>query len=384
MASWRESAAQDADKTAAALFRQLATLDPAQAQSSVRPPEGAVSGGSPGSGPTGGAVPGGASGFSSDSQHWRAIRQVIQGTVSIPDKKAGQLVQSEGDAWRAYKNGPLANWGAWGLLAVIVVLAVFYLIRGRIRVEHGMSGKKMLRFAEMERLAHWLLAVSFIILALTGLNITYGKYFLLPVIGKSAFSGITYAGKMLHNYTAFAFMAGLVMILVLWIRENFPNVHDLKWLAKGGGMFTKGVHPPARKFNAGQKIIFWVVLLGGISISMSGLALMFPFQTAMFAKTFAVLNVFGFDLPTQLTAVQEMQYASNWHAIVAFVLIGVIIAHIYIGTIGMEGAFDAMGSGEVDENWAKEHHSIWVKETREAEQAKGKKKKSGAAAAPAE
>lgn len=362
----------------------LEMYDPqsAQAQSSVRPPAGAVVGGSP----TGGEVPGGIRpGGADDSDMWRAVRKGIQGTVSIPDKKAGQLVQSEGDNWRAWKNGPIANWGAIGLAAILVILALFYLLRGRIRVDHGMSGRTVERFSDIERMAHWLLAVSFIILALSGLNITYGKYFLMPVIGKSAFALISQAGKWLHNYVSFAFMAGLVMIFVLWVKENFPNRYDLEWLVKGGGMFAKGVHPPSKKFNAGQKIIFWAVILGGLSLVLSGIALLFPFQTSMFSGTFAVLNVFGFNLPTDLAPIHEMQLATAWHAIVALILIVIILAHIYIGTIGMEGAFDAMGTGEVDENWAKEHHSIWAKEVTGSKRSRKAKGKGGAAkAAPAE
>jgi formate dehydrogenase subunit gamma len=142
-----------------------------------------------------------------------------------------------------------------------------------------------------------------------------------------------------------------------------PHWRDLRWLAVGGGFFTKGVHPPAWKFNAGQKIIFWLVILGGISISLSGLTLMFPYQLPLFAKTFGALNsVFGLGLPETLTPNEEMQYAASWHGIVALFFIVVIIAHIYIGSIGMEGAFPAMGSGQVDMNWAKEHHSLWAEE----------------------
>lgn len=348
-----------------------------QAQSSVRPPAGAVGSGDP----TDGSVPGGVRpGGVDDSDMWRAVRKGIQGTVSIPDKNAAQLVQSEGDNWRAVRNGPLVRWGGIALGAIIVLLALFYLVRGKIRVEHGLSGKTVTRFGDIERVGHWLLAVSFIILAITGLNITFGKMVLMPVIGKAAFSSISALGKWLHNYVAFAFMAGLVMVFVIWIKENFPDRYDLPWLAKGGGMFTKGVHPASRKFNAGQKILFWLVVLVGISISLSGIMLLFPFQFAMFGKTFAFLNIFGFGLSTDLTPIQEMQLASLWHAIVALALIVVIIAHIYIGTIGMEGAFDAMGSGEVDENWAKEHHSVWAKEATKTRKKGGRRTK----AVPAE
>ncbi|MGI9570147.1 MAG: formate dehydrogenase subunit gamma, partial [Desulfobulbia bacterium] len=176
------------------------------------------------------------------------------------------------------------------------------------------------------------------------------------------FATMTFYGKWIHDHVAFAFMLSLVLILVVWIRHNFPNRHDFIWLLKGGGLFMKGSHPPARKFNAGQKILFWLVILGGASLSLSGIALLFPFQTSLFAKTFEFLNIFGLNLPTDLTPVAEMQLATLWHSVVALVLICVVVAHIYIGTLGMEGAFDAMGSGEVDQNWAKEHHSVWCAE----------------------
>ena len=179
-------------------------------------------------------------------------------------------------------------------------------------------------------------------------------------------------------------MLGLAIIFVTWVTNNIPNKHDLIWISKGGGLFSKGVHPPSRKFNAGQKMIFWLVILGGVSISLSGWALMFPFEYAFFAKTFAFLNNFGFNLPTDLTPIQEMQLSQAWHTMVAVFMIAVILAHIYIGSIGMEGAFDAMGSGEVDVNWAKEHHNLWVEEVL-AEEAKADGGKPGEKApAPAE
>ena len=202
---------------------------------------------------------------------------------------------------------------------------------------------------------------SFVILALTGLNLLYGRYTLLPLLGPEAFTAITIAGKYAHNYLSFAFMAGLALSFVLWVRHNIPSKIDIDWLKAGGGIFTKGA-PPARKFNAGQKIIFWVVMLGGLSVSLSGIALLFPFQTAMFAKTFGLLNMIGFDLPTTLTMLQEQQLNQLWHGIVSLVLMTIIVAHIYIGSVGMEGALDAMNSGKVDRNWAKEHHGLWVKE----------------------
>jgi formate dehydrogenase subunit gamma len=301
-----------------------------------------------------------------DNELWRKVREGLQGQVSIPDKKAGQLVQSDGEAWRNFRNGPLPKYGLWGMGGIVVLLAAFFLLRGRIPIEHGWAGRTITRFSDLERFGHWLLATSFVILALTGLNILYGRYFLLPLIGPELFSEMSVWGKWLHNYVAFAFMVALAITFLVWIRHNFPTWRDVVWLAKGGGLLVRGSHPPAWKFNAGQKIVFWLVMLGGLSLSLSGLALLFPFQTALFAKTFAALNTLGSfvglspNLPTQLTPLQEMQHATMWHGIVALGLVVVIIAHIYIGTLGMQGAFSAMGSGQVDVNWAKEHHSLWA------------------------
>ncbi|MBZ0217738.1 MAG: formate dehydrogenase subunit gamma [Fimbriimonadaceae bacterium] len=333
--------------------------------------------------PTGGNVPGGTLGNRSDGSFWSGIRHGAEGNVSIMDKKAGRLIQAEGDTWRNVRNGALSEYGVWGLLGIIILLALFFLIRGRIRIESGRSGETITRFKFIERVGHWTLAVSFIILGLTGLNVLYGRYVVLPVLGADAFGAISQAGKWLHNFVGFAFMIGLVMVFVMWVVHNFPNRTDLNWIAKGGGLFTKGSHPPAKKFNAGQKLIFWAVILCGVSLSLSGLALMFPFQMPLFAKTFAMLNVFGLNLPTNLGPVQDMQLSQLWHAILALVMIVVVIAHIYIGTIGMEGAFDAVKDGEVDLNWAKEHHSLWVEEVREQEKAHAQAS-AGSAQVPAE
>lgn len=315
---------------------------------------------------TGGQVPGDALGASSDAEFWRQVRQGAQGQVTIPNARAGVLIQSEGDNWRAARNGPVSTWGAWTLLGSVIVVAAFFAIRGRIRIHDGPAGVTIERFKAIERFAHWLMAGSFVILGLTGLNILYGRYVLKPVIGVDAFAAITLFGKYAHNYLSFAFMAGLALAFVLWVVHNLPHRSDFMWMLKGGGIIGSA-HPPARKFNAGQKILFWLVMLGGLSISLSGIALMFPFELALFAKTFAALNVLGLELPTNLTAMQEMQLSQLWHTAMAVFLIAVIIAHIYIGSLGMEGAFDAMGSGQVDLNWAREHHSLWVEEVEERE-----------------
>ena len=204
---------------------------------------------------TNGAVPGNTTaGNMSDADLWRFIKGGASGTVSIPDKKAGQLVQPDGDAWRAFKNGPLSTYGAWGLLGIVVLLVIFFALRGRIKIGHGPDpqGRTIERFNALERGVHWLTATSFIVLALTGLNVLYGRYFLKPIIGADIFSLLTYYGKLAHNYIAFAFMLGLILMFVLWVRYNIPSFRDLKWLAVGGGMFSKNVHPEAGRFNAGQ------------------------------------------------------------------------------------------------------------------------------------
>jgi len=200
-----------------------------------------------------------------------------------------------------------------------------------------------------------------------------GRKFLIPAFGHDAFAFIAVWSKWVHNNVSWAFMLALVMIFVMWVVHNLPDRTDMKWLLKGGGILGGG-HPPAKKFNAGQKLIFWSVIVLGGSISASGLALLFPFELNMFAATFAKLNSWGIsgalglgELNTALAPHEEMQYAQLWHAIVSFVLMAIILAHIYIGSVGMEGAYDAMGSGQVEEQWAREHHSLWVDDVKAKE-----------------
>lgn len=312
--------------------------------------------------PLTGKVPGHSLGNVSDSQFWRAVRRGLQGQVSIPDKKAGVLIQSEGEEWRAIRNGPVTVSGIWALLGMIGLMALYFVLHGRILIEAGPSGRLVERFGSLERFAHWLTANSFIVLALTGLNLLYGRYVLIPILGSEAFAVIAQWGKYAHNYVGFPFMFGLVLMFIVWVRQNLPNKDDLVWLARGGGMFVKGSHPPAKKFNAGQKVVFWLSMLGGSVLSLTGLSLLFPFEFAMFKPVFVALNQIGFDLLADLAPVHEMQLSQLLHGSVALVLVAVIIGHIYLGSIGMEGAFDAMVSGKVDENWARQHHSAWATE----------------------
>lgn len=327
-------------------------------------------------------------GGSSDPEVWRALRfGTADVTVSAGGAPARVLIQDRGMWWLNFREGPLITYGGWLLLGTLGLLALFFLLRGRIRIDGEKTGRTVTRFKSIERFGHWLMAGSFVVLGITGLLVLMGRKFIIPTFGHEAFSTVAVASKWVHNNISWAFMLGLVMVFFMWVIHNIPNRTDLKWLAVGGGLFKKGVHPPARKFNAGQKLIFWSVIILGGSISVSGLSLLFPFELPMFAKTFTILNdtglpqMLGFGvLPETLAPHEEMQFATLWHAMVSFVLMAIVIAHIYIGSVGMEGAFDAMGSGEVEEQWAREHHGLWLKELEEKEGAPSSVK----AATPAE
>ena len=317
------------------------------------------------------SAPLGTNGGSSDADVWRAIRyNEIDPTVQSPGPATGVMIQDEGMPWYKFRKGPMITYGGGSLLAFILLLAVFYFVRGRIKIEGGPSGTTIERFKPVERFGHWLLSGSFIALGLTGLITLMGRSFLIPVMGPDAFATLAAGSKWLHNNVAWAFMLGLILTFVMWVAHNIPGKLDWQWLKAGGGIFSNA-HPSAKKFNAGQKIVFWTVMILGVSVSLSGLSLLFPFQMPMFGETFGFMNsILGTSFPTNLSPHEEMQYANIWHSIVAFVMMLAIIAHIYIGTVGMEGAFDAMGNGQVDVEWARQHHDLWVEEV-EAKQGKG-------------
>jgi formate dehydrogenase subunit gamma len=264
----------------------------------------------------------------------------IQGRVSIPDQRSGVLEQPAGRDWREFRNVSLRWIGGIAILGMIAVMVIFYLTRGMVRLESGRSGRSIVRFTAFERFVHWMTATCFVILAVSGLNITFGRPLLLPLIGLEAFYEWSQWAKYAHNYLSFPFTVGVVLIFLMWIGGNIPNKVDIDWLKRGGGMVGHD-HPPAYRFNAGQKAIYWIVVIGGTAVAVTGYELMFPFYNS------------GID---------GMQLAQIVHSIVAVLFVAAMLAHIYIGTIGMEGAFEAMGSGTVDINWAREHHSLWFEE----------------------
>lgn len=264
----------------------------------------------------------------------------IKGRVSIPDQRSGVLEQPAGREWREFRNVTLRWIGGIAILGMLAALIIFYLRRGMVRLESGRSGRTIVRFTSFERFVHWMTATCFIILAISGLNITFGRPLLLPLIGHEAFSEWSQWAKYAHNYLSFPFTIGVVLIFLMWIAGNIPNKVDVDWVKRGGGMVGHD-HPPAYRFNAGQKAIYWIVVIGGGLVAATGYELMFPFY---------------------LSGIEGMQLAQIVHSIVAMLFVAAMVAHIYIGTIGMEGAFEAMGSGTVDVNWAKEHHSLWLEE----------------------
>jgi formate dehydrogenase subunit gamma len=268
------------------------------------------------------------------------LKQVprVEGRIDIPDTKASVLIQPAGRTWDYFHEVLLHRGGAIVILGMIAILAAAYLIVGPLRISVGRSGRKIIRFKAFERFSHWLTAVSFVALGLTGLNITFGKILLLPVVGPDAFSNISQAAKYVHNFTGFSFVAGLILIVVIFFKDNLPERVDLDWIKQGGG-FIKNKHAPAGRFNPGEKLVYWLSLAAGVAVSLTGFVLLFAF--------------FGTDIA-------QMQLAQVVHAVVAVLFIALILGHIYIGTLGMEGAFEAMGTGEVDLNWAKEHHDLWL------------------------
>ncbi len=283
---------------------------------------------------------------------------VIRGDVSIPDKKAANLIHPAGRNWQNFHTVWLKWIGAIAILGMLALLIIFYMWRGTMKIEGGRSGRTMVRFNGFERFVHWLTASTFIVLGITGLNITFGRALILPWMGPSAFSAWSEWAKYAHNYLSFAFTIGVVLMFLMWIGQNFPTRADVEWFKMGGGMGKGHQRAPAWKFNGGQKLLYWFIVLGGAAMIITGYILIFPFSWGL--------------------GVGDMELAQVFHGIIGLLFIALILAHIYLGTLGMEGAFESMSQGTVDVNWAREHHPLWYEEEQ------GGSSTSGARTQPAE
>lgn len=285
---------------------------------------------------------------------WRQVAAGVTGTSSLPKSEApeaGNLIQpfvqypgsrrtNAGQAWREVRNNWLIPYGGALVLIVAGAIALFYWRRGAMLLHGAETGRKIERFTAFERSAHWANAIAFSILAISGLVMAFGKFFIEPVIGTTLFGWLAYALKNLHNFAGPVFAVSLVVVFCTFLRDNWPRKEDLTWLLKGGGLVS-GSEPPSHRFNAGEKVIFWggVFLLGLVVVS-SGL----------------VLDKL---LPGLVYERGTMQIAHMVHAVATVLMIVMFMGHIYMGTIGMHGAYKAMSTGYVDETWAREHHELW-------------------------
>jgi formate dehydrogenase subunit gamma len=274
---------------------------------------------------------------------WREVRSGNEGYTSMQGREVGVLVQSAGETWRQIRNGPVTFYGGWLVVIVTLIVAAIYFAMGPLKLRDKATGRMIERFSLAERWAHWVMGISFVVLGITGLIILFGKFVLLPVIGYTLFSWLSALAKNLHNFVAPLFAVSLLIFIIMFIKDNLPKSYDFSWFAKAPGFFA-GKHIPSGRFNGGEKAWFWggVVVLCLVLVG-SGAVLLFP----------------NFD---QLRS--TMQQMSVIHMVAALLVIAPAIGHIYMGTIGVEGAYQAMRSGYVDEVWAKEHHEYWYNDVK--------------------
>lgn len=275
---------------------------------------------------------------------WRDVRKEgQQHYTTVRGRETGVLVQSAGETWRRIRNGPVTFYGGWLVVIVTLIVAAIYFAMGPVKLHDKATGRMIERFTLAERWAHWVMGISFVVLAITGLIILFGKHVLLPVIGYTLFAWLSALAKNLHNFVAPLFAVSLLIFILMYARDNLPKSYDFSWFAKASGFFA-GKHIPSGRFNGGEKVWFWggVVVLS-LALVGSGAVLLFP----------------NFD---QVRS--TMQQMSVIHMVAALLVIAAAIGHIYMGTIGVEGAYRAMRDGTVDELWAKEHHEYWYNEVK--------------------
>jgi formate dehydrogenase subunit gamma len=281
---------------------------------------------------------------------WGQVRKEGQEHyTSIKGRETGVLVQSAGETWRQIRNGPVTFYGGWLVVIVGLAILAFYFAKGPVKLHDKPTGRMIPRFSSFEQVVHWCTAISFVVLGASGLIMLFGKYVLLPVFGYTLFAWLAALSKNLHNFVGPFFIVSVLAMILMWIRDNLPRAYDWQWFAGAWAFFTRGKHIPSGRFNAGEKGWFWFGVVGlSIVVAWSGLILLFP----------------NFD---QTRAV--MQQAWIWHVVAAIVYVAMSLGHIYMGTIGVEGAYGNMRTGYTDETWAKEHHSIWHDEVKSGKRA---------------
>ena len=265
-------------------------------------------------------------------------------TTSARGRETDVLVQSAGDTWRRIRNGPVMFYGGWLVVLILAAIAGFYTIFGPVKLHDRPTGRLIQRFSRADQIVHWTVAISFCTLGLTGLIMFFGKHVLLPIIGYTLFGWLTALSKNLHNFIAPVFIVSVIAMIVLYAKDNLPKAYDLKFLLNAFAVMAKGKHIPTGRFNGGEKVWFWggVVFLS-VVVTWSGLILLFP----------------NFDQTRAM-----MQEAWVWHASAALLYISISFGHMYLGTIGLDGSYQAMRTGVVDETWAREHHQIWYEEVK--------------------
>ncbi|BAL22425.1 formate dehydrogenase subunit gamma [Azoarcus sp. KH32C] len=274
---------------------------------------------------------------------WREVRSGEVHFTTVRGPETGVLIQSEGQVWRQWRNGPVTLYGGLLLLVVPAAIGLFYLVKGGLKLHAAPTGRKIQRFSTVERIVHWGTAGCFVVLALTGVCILFGKHFIEPVFGQAVLGGLLRVGKTVHNYLGPVFLVFTVLMIVMFARDNVWQAIDSMWIRKAGGL-ASGEHVPSGRFNFGEKTWFWIgVTFLGLIVAGSGLVMDFP--------------NFG-----QIRA--TMQLANLIHGVCAMLLIALSLGHIYMGTIGVQGAYQSMRTGYVDETWAKEHHESWYDEVK--------------------
>ncbi|KAG1658122.1 Formate dehydrogenase, cytochrome b556(fdo) subunit [Nymphon striatum] len=242
------------------------------------------------------------------SDLWRNVRQrdaIITGRTQVKGINTGMLIDTKGNEWRKFRREILLPYGGYFLLGSLGIIALLLIFIRKQKIPNGRSGKTVTRMSTMQMVTHWFLVVIVGFMSITGLLLLFGRFVIIPLLGTSAFAPIASASKEGHNL-----MGPLVASL------------SKKHLEVG-------------YFNAGEKILFWSTIVLCVLLSISGLLLLFPYYEPTINRT---------------------QLALLIHAIAALALIALIFGHIWM-VYTVEGTLDAMNTGEVDENWAKSHHS---------------------------